>query len=449
VDSPQTQYAKSGNLNIAYQVVGEGPFDLVFVPGSISHVELEWAVPSWARLRQGLAAFTRLIKFDKRGTGMSDRPVGATTFEQRMDDIRAVMDAAGSERAALIGVSEGAPMAVLFAATYPARVTALVLYGGLARTLWAPDYPIGTPRDAYDRSVEEDEGAWGRPGFLEELIAGTMPDADEEERRAVVNVLRYGATPGAADDLDRLNAEIDVRPALPVITVPTVVLHQTEDPWVNVEHGRYLSQQIRGARLVELPGRTHIITGDGVELLLSEVRAFLESAWSGGWTAPEPDRVLATVLFTDIVGSTAKAVELGDRGWRELVEEHHAAIRRELARFRGHEIDTAGDGFFASFDGPARAIRCACAITESVRQFELELRAGLHNGRVRGDERQGRRHRRPHRRPRGVRGESWRGTRPQTVKDLVAGSGITFEERGAAELKGVPGEWKLYAVTDA
>jgi pimeloyl-ACP methyl ester carboxylesterase len=210
-------------------VLGEGPFDLVFVPGSISHVELDRAVPSWARLRQGLAEFTRLINFDKRRTGMSDRPVGATTFEQRMDDIRAVMDAAGSERAALIGVSEGAPMAVLFAATYPARATALVLYGGLARTLWAPDYPFGTPRDAYDRSVEEEAGDWGRPGFLEELVAGIVPEGDENERRAIVNVFRYGATPGAVGDLDRLNAEIDVRPALPVITVPTLVLHQTED----------------------------------------------------------------------------------------------------------------------------------------------------------------------------------------------------------------------------
>ena len=337
-------------------------------------------MPSWSRLRSGLGEFSRLIRFDKRGTGMSDRPAGATTFEQRMDDIRAVMDAAGSERAALIGVSEGAPMAVLFAATYPARATALVLYGGFARTLWAPDYPLGGPRDAYDRSVEEEAGDWGRPGFLEELVAGIVPDADEEERRAVVNIFRYGATPGAVVDLDRLNAEIDVRAAFSVVTVPTLVLHQTEDPWVNIEHGRYLAQQIRGARLVELPGRSHVITGDGAERLVGEVRAFLESVWSGGWTAPEPDRVLATVLFTDIVGSTAKAAELGDRGWRELLEQHHAAIRRELGRFRGHEIDTAGDGFFASFDGPARAIRCACAITESVGQFGLELRAGLHTG---------------------------------------------------------------------
>jgi pimeloyl-ACP methyl ester carboxylesterase len=449
VGTPVTQYARSGDLSIAYQVTGEGPFDLVFVPGSISHVELEWAVSSWGRLRTGLAEFTRLIRFDKRGTGMSDRPAGATTFEQRMDDIRAVMDAAGSERAALIGVSEGAPMAVLFAATYPARVTALVLYGGLARTLWAPDYPIGTSRESYDRMVEEEEGVWGRPGFLEELVAGIVFEADEEERRAIVNVLRYGATPGAVSDLDRLNAEIDVRPALPAITVPTIVLHQTEDPWVNIEHGRYLAQQIRGARLVELPGRTHMVTGDGAERLVGEVRAFLDSVWSGGWTAPEPDRVLATVLFTDIVGSTAKAAEVGDRAWRELLEQHHAAIRRELARFRGHEIDTAGDGFFASFDGQARAIRCACAITELVRDFGLELRAGLHtgecelmNGKVGGIA--------VH-----IGARVAAAAAPgevlvsQTVKDLVAGSGIAFDERGAAELKGVPGEWRLFAVESA
>jgi pimeloyl-ACP methyl ester carboxylesterase/class 3 adenylate cyclase len=449
VDVPETRYAKSGDVNIAYQVVGDGPFDLVFVPGSISHVELGWRIASNARLLTGLAEVCRVILFDKRGTGMSDPLKEATTFEQRMDDIRAVMDAAGSERAALLGRSEGAPMAVLFAATYPERAAALVLYGGLARALWAPDYPFGTPPEEYDRMVDEEEANWGKPGWLEELVQTAVPGVDAEELRAYVDVFRYGASPGAIGDLDRLNAAIDVRPALPTIRVPTLVVHQTGDEWVRPEHGHFLAENIVAARFLELPGEGHILHADNVGLFLDEVRSFLADAWGGGWSEPEPDRVLATVLFTDIVGSTAKAAELGDRGWKELLEQHHAAIRRELSRFRGNEIDTAGDGFFASFDGPARAIRCACAITESVQRFGLELRAGLHtgeceliDGKVAGIAVNI-----------GARVASQAAPGEvlvsQTVKDLVAGSGLAFEDRGTAELKGVPGEWRLYAVADA
>jgi pimeloyl-ACP methyl ester carboxylesterase len=443
---PETRYARSGDVSIAYQVVGEGPFDLVFVPGSISHVDLGWTIPRWARLRSSLAEFSRLIIFDKRGTGMSDRLTETTTFEQRMDDVRAVMDAAGSERAALLGISEGAPMAVLFAATYPTRATALVLYGGLARTLWAPDYPLGTQPDAFERMLKEEETNWGNQGWMEELARAGNPGADPEELRLTVDLFRYSASPGAIVDLDRLNAAIDVRPALPAITVPTLVVHQTGDPWVSVEHGRFLADRIAGARMVELPGSGHMLTTENVDLFLREVRTFLEDVWGGAWGEAEPDRVLATVLFTDIVGSSEKLASLGDRAWRELLERHHRLVRRQLVRFRGQEVDTAGDGFFASFDGPARAIRCACAIMAAMPELGLDVRAGLHtgecelvDGKVAGIAVHTGARVAAHAQPGQVLVSS-------TVKDLVAGSGLGFQERGTHELKGIPGEWRLYAV---
>jgi pimeloyl-ACP methyl ester carboxylesterase len=447
VDTPRTQYAKSDGVNVAFQVVGEGPFDLVFVPGSMSHVELGWRIGSHSRLLNGLAGFSRLILFDKRGTGMSDRLTESMTFEQRMDDIRAVMDAAGSERAALIGVSEGAPMAVLFAATHPERATALVLFGGVARTLWAPDYPPGwRPEDA--ESVDaEDEANWGKPGYIESVMATGIPGADEEELRAWSEMVRYSASPGAAAELNRLNLAIDVRPALPAIRVPTLVAHQAGDSWVTIANGRYLADHIAGARFLELPGEGHILAAENVDRYLREVQSFLESAWAGAWPESEPDRVLATVLFTDIVDSTARAVELGDRAWRELLEQHHQRVRTQLTRFRGTEHDTAGDGFFASFDGPARAVRCAGAIRDSLREIDVDVRLGLHagecellDGKVAGIAVSiGAR----------VAGQALPGEVlvSGTVKDLVAGSDIRFEDRGTATLKGVPGEWHLYAVT--
>jgi class 3 adenylate cyclase/pimeloyl-ACP methyl ester carboxylesterase len=446
---PETRYAKSGDVSIAYQVAGEGPFDVVLVPGSLSHVEMGWTVPSWARWRHGLAEFSRLIIFDKRGTGMSDRLTESTTFEQRMDDIRAVMDAAGSERAALVGTSEGAPMAVLFAATYPARATALVLYGSFARALWAPDYPLGVQPDDYEREIQQTEASWGRQEWMEGLVRSALPGADEEEVRVTANVLRYAASPGAAADLDRLNASIDVRAALPAIAVPTLVAHQTGDQWVRIEEGRFVADHIAGARFLELPGEGHMIAPGNIDSLLREIRTFLEDTWAGGWAGVEPDRVLATVLFTDIVDSSEKAVALGDRGWRELLERHHGVIRRQLVRFRGKEVDTAGDGFFASFDGPARAIRCACAIVELLPELGLEVRAGLHtgecelvDGKVAGIAVHTGARVASHAQPGEVLVSS-------TVKDLVAGSGLAFEDRGAHELKGIPGEWRLYAVDRA
>jgi pimeloyl-ACP methyl ester carboxylesterase len=443
---PVTRYARSGDVSIAYQVAGEGPFDLVFVPGSISHVELGWTIPRRARLLSSLAEFSRLIIFDKRGTGMSDRLAESTTFEQRMDDIRAVMDAAGSERAALLGISEGAPMAVLFAATYPTRATALVLYGGLARTLWAPDYPLGMQPDEYERMLKEEEANWGNPEWLEEFARAANPGADPGELRGIVDLFRYSASPGAIVDLDRLNAAIDVRPVLSAIAMPTLVVHQTGDPWVSVEHGRFLADRIAGARMVELPGSGHMLTTENVNLFLREVRTFLEDAWGGAWEEAEPDRVLATVLFTDIVGSSEKLASLGDRAWRKLLERHHQLVRRQLVRFRGQEVDTAGDGFFASFDGPARAIRCACAIVAAMPELGLDVRAGLHtgecelvDGKVAGIA--------VHTGAR-VAAHAERGQVlvSSTVKDLVAGSGLGFEERGTHKLKGIPGEWRLYAV---
>jgi class 3 adenylate cyclase len=444
---PETRYARSGDVMIAYQVVGEGPFDVVITPGTVSHVELYWDVAGVAALLRGLAEHARLIFFDKRGTGLSDRVAGAPTLEERSDDIRAVMDAAGSDRAALFGVSEGVPMSVVFTASHPDRVSALVLYGGDCRTLWAPDYPLGLTEREYRKGLEEEFDALVTPGGIEELVRSGLPSAGEDEVRAWARVFRYGASPGAWEALERMNMAIDVREVLPVVGAPTLVVHQRGDPWVRVEHGRYLAEHIPGAAFVELDGDEHIPSAAFVPGLLAQVVPFLQDA--AGREAPEPDKVLATVLFSDIVGSTARAAELGDTRWRQLLAEHHACVRRQLARFRGVELDTAGDGFFARFDGPARAIRCALAIRDAVRDIGLQVRLGLHTGecevldaKVAGIAV-----------AIGARVSARAGAGEvlvsQTVKDLVAGSGISFEDRGLAELKGVPGQWRLYAVASS
>jgi class 3 adenylate cyclase/pimeloyl-ACP methyl ester carboxylesterase len=443
---PETRYARSGDVNIAYQVVGEGPFDLVFVPGSVSHIELAWEIPRWAASLQHLASFSRLIIFDKRGTGMSDRFAGAPTIETRMDDVRAVMDAAGSERAAVLGLSEGAPMSVVFAATYPKRIWALVLCGATVRALWAPDFPWGWTEDAWDRASDEERRRWGEPEFMREMARGLAPSLDEENLQGLVTLFRQGASPGALDALNRMNKNIDVRAVLPSIRVPTLVVNRAEEPEFLREGSRLAARAIPGARHVELPGADHAPFAGDSESYMAAIEQFLLEIWEAGWDETEPSRVLATVLFTDIVGSTARAAELGDARWRDLLSEHHSLIRRQLARFRGTEIDTAGDGFFASFDGPARAIRCARAITETVKEAGLEVRAGLHtgeceqvNGKVGGIA--------VHIGAR-VAKEAGPGEVlvSSTVKDLVAGSGIGFKERGAVELKGVPGEWRLFGV---
>jgi class 3 adenylate cyclase len=442
---PETRYARSDDVSIAYQVSGEGPFDVVLIPPLSSHVELMWTVPVARTLLERLSSFCRLIHLDKRGTGMSDRVAGVPTLETRMDDVRAVMDAAGSERAALIGWSEGVAMSVLFAATYPARTWALVLYGGKARTLSAPDYPWGPTEARFMEQIADGRTERERPGHHEDMARSGAPEADEDEIRALANLFRNSASPGAEEAVARMNALIDVRNVLPTIHVPTLVLHHAGDGWVPIEQGHDLASRIAGATFTELPGRGHIPPAARMDGVADEMEAFLLAAWETAAVEQEPDRVLATVLFTDIVGSTAKMAELGDARWRELLEQHHALVRRELARGRGREVDTAGDGFFAAFDGPARAIRCARAISDAVRGLGIEVRAGLHtgecelvDGKVAGIA--------VHT---GARVASYAGPGEvlvsSTVHDLVAGSGLEFEDRGVHELKGIPGEWRLYA----
>jgi class 3 adenylate cyclase len=437
----ETRYTKSGDLHIAYQVVGEGPFDLLHIPGFVSNVEAMWDEPLLARFLRRLASFSRLILFDKRGTGLSDRVPNdrLPTLEERMDDLRAVLDAAGSEQAALLSHSEGGNLAVLYAATYPERTRALVTTGMFAARVWSPEYPWAPTPEQRERTIEALEREWGTPSPLVDLVPSRANDRAFMERFAAY--ARRSASPGAAAALMRMNTEIDVRAVLPTITVPTLVIHHTDDRDANVEEGRWIAAQIPRARFLELPGEDHLPWVGDQDRLLDEVEEFL----TGARPVREPDRVLATVLFTDIVGSTQRAAELGDRRWRELLEVHESAVRRELARYGGREVDTAGDGFLATFDGPARAIRAACAIRDSVRGLGIELRAGVHtgecelaNGKVRGIA--------VHT---GARVAALAGPGEvlvsSTVRDLVAGSGISFEERGEHELKGVPGTWRVYA----
>ncbi len=440
-EQPETRYAKSGDVNIAYQVTGGGPFDLVLVAGFISHLEYDWEDPGSRAFFERLTSFSRLIRFDKRGTGLSDRPGGLPDLETRMGDVRAVTDAAGSERAALFGYSEGGPMSCLFAATYPERTSALVLYGTYAKRRDPDDdYPWAPTREERLAYADEIERAWGS----EADMARMAPGADPAMQRWWATRARAAASPGAARALILMNSEIDVRAVLPSIRVPTLVLHRSGDRDSRPAEGRYIAERIPGARFVELPGDDHIPWIDA-DQIVDEVQEFL----TGVRPAPEPDRVLATVLFTDIVGSTERAAALGDRRWRELLREHHALVRRELERFRGLEVDTAGDGFLATFDGPARAVRCARALVAALAESGIEIRAGLHTGECEllGDK---------------VAGIAVHiGARvaalaepgevlvSSTVKDLVAGSGIEFEERGEHELKGVPGAWRLYAVAGA
>jgi pimeloyl-ACP methyl ester carboxylesterase len=433
VKVPETRYAKSGDVHIAYQVAGGGPLDLVLVPGFVSHLEASWQAPRQARFFERLASFARLIMFDKRGTGMSDRASQVFTLEQRMDDVRAVMDAVGSERAALFGISEGGPMSIVFAATYPERTTALVMYGSYARRSWAPDHPAGLSDEGWAELLDAIEHDWGGPRLLPFFAPSVL--GNDEQQRAAASYLRLAASPGAALAVMRMNREIDVRPVLPSVRVPTLILHRVGDGLTSIEQARYMARRIPGARLVELPGVDHMAWVGDQDAILDEVGH-----------GPEPDRVLATVLFTDIVGATERAAALGDRRWRELLEQHHAAVRRELSRFRGREIDTAGDGFLATFDGPARAIRAACAISDAVRPLDRAVRAGLHTGEceLMGDKVGGIA---VHIGAR-VAAEATAGEVlvSHTVKDLVAGSGLRFADRGGHALKGVPGEWRLFAV---
>jgi len=416
------------------------------VPGYVTHLELHWAIPSFAPFLERLSSFSRLIRFDKRGTGMSDRVSGAPTLETRMDDVRAVMDAVGSRRAAFFGLSEGAAMSILFAATYPERTAALVVRSAFPRRMWAPDYPWGRTEEEYEREVERDLRIFGPRQQAREAVRA-LGRFDDAEVESFLQEVRFGASPGALEALHRMNKEIDVRHVLPAVRVPTLILHGSEDTILPLEVARYVASQISTARVVEIPGAGHLAFGKPAVAIAAEIERFVKEVWeAGGWEEGEPDRVLATVLFTDIVGSTAKAVALGDRAWRDLLARHHVLIRRELVRFLGAELDVAGDGFFARFDGPARAVRCACAITENVRELALEVRAGLHTGECEVvDGKVG-----------GIavhigsriakQAQPGEVLVSSTVKDLVAGSGLRFRERGSAELKGVAEEWRLYAV---
>ena len=439
--TPDVHYAESGDLSIAYMVFGEGP-DLVLAPGFISHLEVGWEEPSLVHWYSRLASFRRVIAFDKRGTGLSDPASHAPTLEESVDDLRAVMDAAGAERPDVFGVSEGGTMAMLLAAAHPDRVNSLVLYGTFARLLEAADYPWGVSTQAIERLMELSGSGWGEGISL----GGWAPSRrdDDELRHWWARLQRLAASPGMVRNIFALYPQIDIREALPTIQAPTLVLHRRNDRMVDVELGRYLADNIPGAKFIELDGDDHLyFTGDA-DALLDEVEEFL----TGSRPAPPVERVLATVLFTDVVSSTERAVELGDEEWRKLLRAHDAQVRRQLERFQGREVNTTGDGFLATFDGPARAIRCAIAIRDAVRAIGLDVRAGLHTGEVEMSDAD-------------IAGiavhlaarvasaaDAGEVLVSRTVVDLVAGSGLTFADRGEHTLKGVPGQWTLFAVED-
>lgn len=430
---------------IAYQAVGEGEPDIAFVPGFISNVELRWRVPSFAAALRRMASGSRLILFDKRGTGMSDRVAGVPTLETRIDDLRAVLDAVGSRRAVIFGVSEGVPMSLLFAATHPDRTAALVLRGGYPRARWAPDHPWGRTDAALRDELDRQLRIFGPRAAAMEAVRslGRWIDA---EVPGILDYLRQSASPGAVEALAAMNRDIDVRHVLPAIRVPTLILHGTEDDVVPIEVAREMAGRIPGARLVELPGAGHLHFGRDDPEVEAALERLIEEVRARPSEEPGPERVLATVLFTDIVGSTERAAAIGDHAWRDLLQRHHAIVREQLSRHRGREVDTSGDGFFAAFDGPARAIRCGRAIAEAVGRLGLEVRVGLHTGECEVIEGK-------------VTGIAVhigarvaRLARPGevlvsgTVRDLVAGSGITFADRGEHELKGIPGTWRLFSV---
>ena len=439
MDKPQTRYAKSADVNVAYQVVGDGPLDLVMAWGWLQHLDLQWAEPTIATFLNRLASFSRLIIFDKRGVGLSDPVQGTPTFEERMDDIRAVMDAVGSERAALLGFSEGAALTALYAASHPERTTALILYdgvvvGGLAEgapteELWGDR--MERSRADLDRWGEGDTMDWIAPSLVERGLPKSAWGAFE----------RASMSPGMARALWDAVERLDVRHVLPTIAVPTLVMSHSQSAIPSAQ-GRLMADLIPGARYIELPGRDHLPGAGDPEAVAGEIEEFL----TGARARAEPDRVLATVLFTDIVDSTRRASELGDRVWLQLRDRHDALVRAQLERFRGREVKHTGDGFVASFDGPARAIRCACSVGDEARELGIEVRAGLHTGECEliGDDLGGLA---VHIAARvGAKAGAGEVLVSGTVKDLVMGSGIDLVERGDHELKGVPGRWQLYSV---
>jgi class 3 adenylate cyclase len=438
MDVPETRYAKSGDLRIAYQVIGSGELDLVFIQGFVSNLDLCWEEPGWAYFLSRLASFSRLIVFDKRGTGLSDRTEGAPTLEERMDDLRAVMDAAGSSRTALFGFSEGGPMSLLFAASYPERVRAIGIYGSFAR---GSDLSGDLLRQRIEQNIARIERAWGTG----EVAKNFAPNKarDPAYFRHLARWERHGASPSAAIKLMQMNMAIDVQHILSAIQVPTLVMHRLGDTNVAIERGRRLASQIPSAKFLELLGEDHSFIGE--RDITDQIVSALEEFLTGKYSQPDPDRVLATVLFTDIVGSTRRATELGDRDWRILLTRHNETVRQELARYRGREVKTLGDGFLATFDGPARGVRCATAIIEKLRPLGIEVRCGLHTGEVEmGNDDVG-----------GIavhtaaRVADLAGTGEvlvsSTVRDLVAGSGLQFHDRGSHTLRGLPEALRLFA----
>ena len=438
---PETRYARSGDVGIAYQVVGEGEMDLVVAFPFISHLDLLWENPAQAHFMRRLGSFARVILFDRRGVGLSD-PVGKpATLEERMDDVRAVMDAAGSERAALLGMSEGSTMCMLFAATYPERTAALVLWGAMARSTRADDYPWAPEREAVEEAQEELVGPlWGKGATIDIFSPSLADNARAREFQARFE--RQAASPMRVQQLFEMFLDTDVRDALPLIQSPTLILHRRNDRAVNVRAARWLAEQIEDSRFVELEGEDHFPWVGNSDAALEAIEEFLTGVRPG----PAPERVLATVLFTDIVDSTRRATEMGDRRWRDLLEEHQQLVRERLARFEGREIKTTGDGFLAIFDGPTRAAECARVIADDMPALGIEVRAGLHTGEVE------------------LIGEDIGGIAvhvaarisalagpgevltSRTVRDLAVGSGVDFEPFGRHELKGVPDEWEIYSV---
>jgi class 3 adenylate cyclase len=439
---PETQYARLGDLHLAYQVLGEGPPDVLLLDQWFSHMEAQWDVPPLATLRERLASFGRLIMFDKRGTGLSDPiPTSALpTLEEWMADIPAVLDAVGSQKAAVITNIGGGILAIPFVAAHPERVSGLILVDCFARFQVAPDFPIGAPAESVPQALAQAEDQTGQ-GVQIDLFAPSAA-ADDRLRRAWSRYERQAASPGSTKAIVRLIYESDVRDVLAAIRVPTLVIHRADATGFSVEHGRYLAAHIGGAKYVELPGTDNLIWAGDQDAIVAEIQNFV----TGVRPAPEPHRILATVLFTDIVGSTRLAAEIGDGRWRATLDEHNRIARRELERFGGHEVKTVGDGILATFDGPARAVRAAAAIRGGVEEIGLELRAGVHTGEVEVQ-------------PDDIAGLAVHiGARisalanageilvSSTVKDLVVGSGLAFDDRGIHVLKGVPGEWRLFQV---
>jgi class 3 adenylate cyclase len=443
---PTVRYAKSGDVHIAYQVFGKGPTNIVLTPGSISHIDYMWKEPGYRRFLEGLAQIGRVALFDKRGTGLSDRELGMPTYADRMDDIRAVMDAAQFDNAVLFGVSEGVPMSILFAASYPSRTRALILYGGFAKGSSAPDYPWGETREQQEAAIKTLESHWGQWEYEEEIVSVMAPSkvGDKKFTRWLLDMRRAGSTPGAQIALMKSNINMDVRHVLPTVRVPTLVIHLKGDKDVNIEEGRYIAKHIPGSKMVELEGFDHMFFVDRklTDRLLNEVRDFISNIGS----PVQVDRVLATVLFTDIVGSTKKVAEIGDKKWNELLEEHDKIVREEVEKNNGRMIKSTGDGFLATFDSPSRALICAFSVRQSLSRLGIQIRAGIHTGEcIFGKD--------------DVSGIAVHiASRitdiaspneilvSNTVRDLVYGSGILFEDKGEYKLKGIEEKRVLYSL---